>query len=167
MTMSELVRRTRSTRHFREDRCVSREVLEHLVDLGRLAACEGNRQALKYGLSHRRETNERIFDLLGWAALLPDWPGPAQSILLGAAEAGLGACIVGTVDRDRLRRRFGLPDRFEILLVIALGEPGERVEIETVGGDGDTRYWRDDEGIHHVPKRRLEDVLVELPDPAP
>lgn len=192
MTISELVRKARSTRRFREDRAVSRKTLERLVDLARLAACEGNRQALNYLLSHREETNGRIFDLLGWAAYLPDWPGPApgerpaayvvvlgdleiagsfgydpglagQSILLGAAEAGLGGCIVGTVDRGRLRGRFGIPERYEILYVIALGEPGEAVEIETVGGDGDTRYWRDEKGVHHVPKRRLEDVIVDLP----
>ena len=192
MTLSELARKARSTRRFREDGAVSRDALERLVDLGRLAACEGNRQALKYLLSHREETNRRIFDLLGWAACLPDWPGPGpgerpaayivvlgdleiaagfgydpglagQSILLGAAEAGLGGCIVGTVDRGRLRRRFGIPERYEILFVIALGEPGEAVEIEAVGGDGDTRYWRDEEGVHHVPKRRLADVIVDLP----
>jgi nitroreductase len=179
-----------------EARAVPRETLERLVDLARVSACEGNRQALRYLLSHRKETNERIFDLLAWAAHLSDWPGPApgerpaayivvlgdleigesfgydaglagQSILLGAAEAGLGACIVGTVDRKRLRRRFGLPDRFEIVFVIALGEPGERVVIESVDENGSTRYWRDREGVHHVPKRRLADVIVDLPDPAP
>ncbi|MCF8062382.1 MAG: nitroreductase family protein [Deltaproteobacteria bacterium] len=196
MTLSELARKARSTRRFREGRPVSRQTLERLVDLARLAACEGNRQALKYFLSHREDTNGRIFDLLGWAAYLPDWQGPGpgerpaayivvlgdreiagafgydpglagQSILLGAAEAGLGGCIVGTVDRDRLRKRFGIPDRFEILFVIALGEPGERVEIETVGEDGDTRYRRDEEGVHRVPKRRLEDVIVRFPAAEP
>ncbi len=192
MSLFELVQRARSTRRFQEERPVSRKTLEGLVDLGRLAACEGNRQPFKYLLSHRPDTNGRIFDLLGWAALLKDWPGPApgerpaayivllgdleiadtfpydpglsaQSILLGAAEAGLGACILGTVDRHRLRRRFQVPDRFEILLVIALGVPGERVKIDTVGPDGSTRYWRDAQGVHHVPKRRLEDVILERP----
>lgn len=83
-----------------------------------------------------------------------------QSILLGAAEAGLGACIIATVARDRLRRRFGIPDRFEIIFVIALGEPAEKVVIDAVAEDGDTRYWRDERQVHHVPKRSLSDVIL-------
>ena len=74
-----------------------------------------------------------------------------------------GGAAARGVARDRLRRRFRIPERFEIVLVIALGEPGEKVEIETVGPDGDTRYWRDEAGVHHVPKRRLKDVILNLP----
>lgn len=189
MPLERLIGRARSIRRFREDRPVERETLERLVDLARLAASGGNKQPLKYLLSWRPDTNQSIFDLLTWAAYLEEWDGPepgerpaayivvlgdralaasfgcdhgiaSQSILLGAAEAGLGACIVGTVDRDRLRRRLDIPERYGILHVIALGMPAETVVLETVGEDGDIRYWRDAQGVHHVPKRRLEDVIL-------
>ena len=53
-----------------------------------------------------------------------------------------------------------IDDRFEILLVLALGKPKEEVKIEYIDSDGDIKYWRDDEAVHHVPKRRLDDIIV-------
>jgi len=38
----------------------------------------------------------------------------------------------------------------------------QAVEPETVGPDNSIRYWRDNEGVHHVPKRKLEDVIVKI-----
>jgi nitroreductase len=146
-------------------------------------------QPLKYCISSARQTNERIFPSLGWAAYLRDWPGPdegerpsayivvlgdtdirasfgvdhgiaAQSILLGATERGLGGCIIASVDRDALRRALDIEPRYKILLVLALGKPKEKVVIEPVGPDGDIRYWRDADGVHHLPKRALDDIIV-------
>ena len=84
----------------------------------------------------------------------------AQTILLGAVEKGLRGCMLASVDREGLRQALGIPRHFEILLVVALGRPKERVVLEDMGPLGDYCYWRDSEGVHHVPKRRLEDVIV-------
>jgi nitroreductase len=83
-----------------------------------------------------------------------------QNILLGAVERGLGGCIIGSVQRDRLRRILAIPDRYEILVVLALGKPKEMVVVETVGPDGDIKYWRDADHVHHVPKRPLDELIV-------
>jgi hypothetical protein len=72
----------------------------------------------------------------------------------------LGGCIIGSVNRDALRRILDIPSRYEILTVLALGVPKETVVIEEVGPDGDIRYWRDAESVHHVPKRALQDIIV-------
>lgn len=189
MPLSDLVRRTRSVRRFVEEAPVAMETLEALVDLARLSASAANRQPLKYVLSTDRALNARIFPCLGWAAYLPEWPGPAegerpaayivilgdralaaefdrdlgiaaQSIVLGAREAGLGACMIGAVNRRDLAALLALPAGLEILLVVALGRDGERVVLETVGPEGDIRYWRDAAGVHHVPKRRLEELVL-------
>jgi nitroreductase len=189
MTLNDLVRRCRSYRRFNERQAVSLKTLRELVNLARLSASAMNRQPLRYGLSTDPDTNALIFPHLAWAGYLDDWPGPAegerpsayivvaagrdsgrwtecdlgiacQSILLGAVERGLGGCIIASVDRDGLAAMIGLPDTMEILVVIAIGEPAEDVVIDTVGEAGGIRYWRDEEGRHHVPKRSLDDILL-------
>jgi hypothetical protein len=69
--------------------------------------------------------------------------------------------MMSSVQREKLREALNIPSRYEIVLVIALGKPKETVIIETVGPDGDIRYWRDDEGRHYVPKRPLEELIVQ------
>ena len=86
----------------------------------------------------------------------------AQTMLLGAVERGLGGCIIASIDKPGLRETLAIPERYEILLVIALGEPAETVVLEDVRPAGNIRYWRDKDRVHHVPKRRLDDVILEF-----
>jgi nitroreductase len=84
----------------------------------------------------------------------------AQSILLGAREYGLAGCMIGSINKGLLQELFHLPKRFEILLVIALGKPKETAVLDDMQpGDG-IEYWRDEYGIHHVPKRPLDDIIL-------
>jgi nitroreductase len=188
--IEELIHQNRSCRRFYQDHPVSRETLLWLVNLARVSASAANLQPLKYVLSCDPEKNAGIFVCLAWAGYLKDWPGPAegerpsayivilgdreitrnfgcdhgiaaQSILLGAREKGLGGCMIGSIKQDRLRRELDLPDRLDILLVIALGRPREEVVLTEVGPDGDIKYWRDDTGVHYVPKRRLGDIIID------
>jgi len=188
--IEDLIRRNRSFRRFHQDQAISRETLLSLVNLARLSASAANLQPLKYVLSCDPEKNARIFACLSWAGYLKDWPGPAegerpaayivilgdrditnnfgcdhgiaaQSILLGAREQGLGGCMIGSIQKDRLRRELDLPDRFDILLVIALGRPKEVVALTEVGPDGSIKYWRDEAGVHYVPKRSLEEIIID------
>jgi nitroreductase len=86
----------------------------------------------------------------------------AQSILLGASEQGIGGCIIGSVQRSKLAEELKLDDRFEILLVLALGLPKEEIVLYEIGELGDVKYWRDEMNVHHVPKRNLEDLILEV-----
>lgn len=187
--LEDLVRKNRSYRRFHQDVPVDLETLRGLVNLARLSASGANMQPLKYILSCEPETNTRIFSHTRWAGYLKDWPGPvegerpaayivilgdteirksfgcdhgiaAQSIMLGAAERGLGGCMIGSIDHDGLRQALDIPEQYEILLVLALGKPKEKVVIEEVGPDGDIRYYRDAEGVHHVPKRSLDELIL-------
>ena len=187
--LKELVRGNRSYRRFHQEVQVCLEDLRELVDLGRLSASGANLQPLKYVLSYESERNAAIFETLGWAAYLKDWAGPeegerpaayivvlgdttirksfgvdpgiaAQSILLGAREKGLGGCILASIQRDALREALGIERHHEILLVLALGRPKETVVMDPVGADGDIKYWRDADGVHHVPKRPLDEIIV-------
>jgi hypothetical protein len=75
---------------------------------------------------------------------------------------GLGCCLIGSVKTNQLRETLQIPDRYQILLVIAVGFPVEEVILEEVDPDGDIKYWRDEKGRHHVPKRNLADVILDL-----
>jgi len=189
MNLRELIIKNRSYRRFHEEHTIDANTLVELVDLARHSASGANKQPLKFFLSANRETNEKIFPHLRWAGYLEDWPGPqpgerpsayiiilgdkrisdtfgvdhgiaAQSILLGATERGWGGCIIGSIIRSKLQRALELPEHFHILLAIALGKPAETVVIEPVGPDGDIKYWRDENGVHHVPKRSLEELII-------
>jgi nitroreductase len=185
----ELIQRNRSYRRFHQEVAVEYDTLRELVDLARQSASAANLQPLRYILSCDPKKNALIFSHLAWAAYLKDWPGPseserpsayiiiledtqighplhcdhgiaAQSILLGATEKGLGGCIIGGIKKQGLRQALEIPQRYEILLVLALGKPKETVVLETIGPDGNVKYWRDSKGIHHVPKRALDDIIV-------
>jgi nitroreductase len=188
--IEDLIRRNRSYRRFYQDRSIDKEILLELINLARLSPSSGNLQPLKYILSNTPEKNNLIFPCLAWAGYLKDWPGPqegerppayivilgdteitrnfgcdhgiaAQSMLLGATERGLNGCIVGSIRRETLREALLIPERYEILLSIALGVKKETVIIEEVK-DGDIKYWRDEKSVHHVPKRPLSEIILEL-----
>ena len=181
--------KNRSYRRFYQDTPVSIDTLRELVDLARLSASAANKQPLKYILSCDSQRNALVFQNLAWAGYLKSWPGPeegerpsayivilgdktitqsfgcdhgiaAQSILLGATEKGLGGCIIGSVRKGDLSQALAIPSDYEILLVIALGKPRETVVLEAMGSGGDIKYWRDEQGVHHVPKRSLAEIVV-------
>jgi len=182
-----LIRKNRSYRRFDESVKIQKEQILSWIDLARMSASGRNNQPLKYAIATDAEKCAEIFPCLGWAGYLKDWTGPGekerpvayivvlkdhqvsdkhycddgivmQSILLGAVNDGFGGCIIGTVNRKKIARILNLPEHLEILWIVALGKPAEQIVLEEVAGD--VKYWRDDSEVHHVPKRRLEDVVV-------
>jgi nitroreductase len=185
----DLILKNRSYRRFYQEVDIKLETLRELVDLARLSASARNAQPLKYILSCEPQKNSLIFPHLAWATFLKAWPGPAegerpaayiiilgdteissfwdydagiaaQSIMLGATEKGLGGCMIANIQREGLRKVLKIPPRYEILLVLALGKPKEKVVIERVEPSGDTQYWRDSKSVHHVPKRPLDEIII-------
>ncbi|MHC4361349.1 MAG: nitroreductase family protein, partial [Planctomycetota bacterium] len=75
-------------------------------------------------------------------------------------EKGLGGCMLSAVNREGLREALDIPSRYEILLVLALGKPKEKVVIEPVNESNQIKYWRDKDWIHHVPKRSLDEIII-------
>jgi len=188
--IKDLIIKNRSYRRFYENVLTDRKILEELVDLARLSASASNKQPLRYILSCEKNKNDIIFNTLAWAGYLKDWPGPiegekpsayiimlnnqeisknywcdpgiaAQSILLGATEKELGGCMFASINRDKLRYALKINEKYEILYVLAIGKPKEKVILDKVGIDGNIKYWRDENGVHHVPKRSLMDIILE------
>ena len=180
----DLILQNRSRRRFYQEAVIKLETLRELVDLARLSASAGNVQPLKYLLSCDTEKNGRVFPHIGLAGNPPEGERPSayiivlgdteirqsfgcdhgiavQSIMLGATEKGLGGCIIGAINRNNLRESLSIPPRYEILLVLALGKPRETTVFEAVGEDGNARGWWDSEGIRHVPKRSLDEIIID------
>lgn len=189
--IKDLLLKNRSYRRFYENEKISKETLIELMDLARISSSGGNLQSLKYVLSYTEERNQMVFDNLKWAGYLKDWHGPekgerpsayiimlhdkdisnnyfwdhgiaAENILLGAVEKGLGGCMFGSVNRLELSKALNIPSKYEILMVIALGAPKENVILEEIDKNGDIKYYRDEEGNHYVPKRKLEDIVLDI-----
>lgn len=185
----ELVKSNRSCRRFDNGFALDTRTLTDLVELARYTASGANNQPLKYIISSSREQNDRIFSCLTWAAYLKDWKGPepaehptgyivilgdttisnnfwcdhgiaAQTMLLGARARGLAGCIFAAINIKKLKNLLGIGDHLEVLLVIALGKPVEQACIDDVDDGGDIRYFRDENQVHHVPKRKLEDLIL-------
>ncbi len=190
MHINNIVKNNRSYRRFRRDQVIAEETLLELIELARISPSGRNQQALKFVPMYCKKTADRLFPALKWAGFIEGWGGPseeerppsyimilgdttltdnfycdhgiaAQSILLGAVEKGLGGCILGALNHDMIRKEFSIPDHLEILLVLAIGKPSEKVVIEEMR-DNDIKYYRDEENVHHVPKRRLEDIIIEF-----
>jgi nitroreductase len=190
MDFKDLILKNRSYRRFDQSQKVDYKILENLVNLARLSPSGANRQPLKYLIYNSPTDCDRIFPSLVWAGYLTDWKGAeegekpsayiiilgdktiteefgidhgiaAQSIMLGATEAGLGGCMIASIKRGDLRNELKIPYKFDILLVLALGKPVENVILEEIKDDN-VKYWRDNEKNHHVPKRTLNDLIIKI-----
>lgn len=190
MELKQLILKNRSYRRFDESYKIDSDTLESFIDLARLSPSGANKQPLKFLYFNTPEGCNKIFPYIAWAGYLTEWPGPekgerpssyivilgdktvsemfgvdhgiaAQSIMLGASEAGLGGCIIGSIKRSELSNELPLPDKYEVLLILAIGKPVEKVIIENIK-DSSVKYWRDSNKIHHVPKRSLDELIIKL-----
>ncbi len=185
----DLVVQNRSCRRFDNAHKIEEKTLRQLVELARNCASAANLQPLKYVICRDEQKNKEVFSCLGWAAYLKDWKGPkkeerpaayivilgdhhisdkfwcdhgisAQTLLLGARSIGLGGCMFGSVNAKKLKQHLNIDDHLEVKLVVALGKPVEEICIDEVGEDGNIKYWRDELQVHHVPKRKLDDLII-------
>ena len=186
MDFLPLTAMSRSYRSFDESVGIDAETLKYFVSCARLAPSAANRQPLKYFLSCDSKTNALIQARTRWAAKLPAWKLPpeghrptafivictdvrisekadrdvgiaAQTILLAAASKGLGGCMIGAFD-PAVAGDLKLDARYVPALIVALGKPDETVITEDANGSVD--YYRDENGVHHVPKRPLNELII-------
>lgn len=186
--IKHLANTTRSYRRFRQIYPVTPELMTQWVDNARVSASAGNKQPLRYRIVTDKEQCAQIFETLTWAAALPDWDGPepgqrptgyiimatdsetfkgelwrfdagiaAQTIMLSSTEEGFGGCIMLSFKRGELKKILSMPEDLEPVLVLALGRPIEDIRLVDAV-QGDTTYYRDEQQIHYVPKRKLEDI---------
>ena len=183
----DLVKKARSYRRYDPTKPLSVETLEKFVETARLTPSAGNLQKIRALAVTEKDDALRLTREVKWAGYLPDWDGPAEdeapsayllllspadtgvsqidvgifaeTVLLAATEQGYGGCMILNFPREELTERYRLGGKYRIELVISLGVPAEKVEIEEVK-DGNIRYHRDPDGVHRVPKRALSDLFL-------
>jgi len=183
----DLIRNARSIRRYDPERPVGIDDIRSFVEAARLTPSAGNLQRLRYLAVTDPDEVSALTRGVKWAGYLTDWEGPtegetptaylillspedtgvsqidvgiaAETILLAATEKGFGGCMILNFPREELTRRYRLAGKYRIELVISLGLPAEKVEIEKMK-NGNVRYYRDENGVHHVPKRSLDELLL-------
>ncbi len=188
MTAFELMHQRRTIRRFTQQP-VTREQLLTCVEAARVAPSGANLQPLAYKLVCTPEDCAALFPFLTWAGYLAPNGAPPEgerptayivvvhnsvfrpkgaeydagaacmSIILAAQEMGLASCWIASVKAAGVEALYGFPENLHVLAVLALGYPAQK-DVEEPMRDGNVRYWLDDAGTLHVPKRSLEDILL-------
>lgn len=186
METMEAIRKRRTIRRFLQKQ-IPFDDLKDLVDAARLAPSGGNLQQWEFMIIDDPGLLEQVFSTLAWAAYLgpegkpkegekpvayiivltkaksqstvlhADFGAAIENILLAAVDRGIGSCWIGSVQKEKLAHVLNLPQTYSIQYVVALGYPSEEAIVEDE--QGSLKYWRDKKGLHHVPKRKIDDVL--------
>jgi nitroreductase len=185
MNVYDLITNRRSVRRF-QSKPIPKELLERCVNAARLAPSAGNLQPLEYIIVNDRRLLPEVYATLRWPTYLrphgepPEGQRPQayivilkrikgsisesaydigeaiENMILVALAEGIGSCQFASVDRDKLRQVLSVPAEYEITLVLALGYPNETHVVEPFADS--PKYWRDKDGVHHVPKKSLESI---------
>lgn len=188
----DLVCDARSIRSFKHFEPIDKETLLSFIDTVRLTPASCNFQALKYILVTADDAVDHMRSITRWAALLPNYNGPdaehspaayiiichdtaitenetmylkdvgiaAQTINLCAREKGIGCCMIGSFNINDTAEYFGLASNIKPKLVLALGYPDETPVIEDATDS--VAYYRDEDNIHHVPKRAANELIINI-----
>jgi nitroreductase len=190
MNLEEIIFKRRTIRRFKQDP-IPLEKIKKLIDYARVAPVAMNIQGVEYIIVHKADIGKKLFPFVSWASSLPEnerTPEPGreptayiivlvnteikkayvdfdvgasvQNILLGAVYFNIGTCWMGAINKEKIRKLLDIPNHYEIKQVISLGYPDEESMMEPYK---DTfKYWKDNEGRMHVPKRALEDIVFKI-----
>jgi nitroreductase len=189
MDMHTLLTQARSCRRFIEAQPLMPADLEWLIDCARLSPSARNAQVLRYVMVSNAALCHQLMGCAGWAGALKGWGGPqtgerptgfivitaapesgkwtgldcgiaAQSIQLAAASKGWGCCMLGSFNEEKVANLLALNEQQRVQLVLALGVAGEQRRLAPMPADGSFNYWRDENDVHVVPKRALNDLII-------
>jgi nitroreductase len=186
LSVYELILKRRTIRRFKP-RPIPEELLNKLVNAARLAPSGANLQPLEFIIVNNTELVNKVFQTLKWAGYIAPAGNPPEgrrpmayfivlinseikpqngevdaaaaieNMILTALEDGVGSCWLGSIDREQLRTMFDIPQKYRIDSVLALGYPDESPVVEEAKDS--IKYWKDDQGVLHVPKRKLSDIV--------
>ncbi len=188
MNVREAIEKRRTIRKF-TSRKIDKAELHELIDCARLAAYGANLQPLKFRTVTGEEA-EKVFPHTKWAGYLPDGTpkegerpnayiailGDATikknedfgvdagaaitNMMLRAVELNLATCWFASINRAEICKILNIPENLKLLYILAVGEGAqESVACDMI--DGDVKYFLDENNILNVPKRSLEEIIIE------
>lgn len=189
MNISDVLAKRRTARSFLDDPIPEEDILK-MIDLARLSPSAGNMQSLKYAVVNFKEEREAIFPYVKYAGYIPEWNPEFEespvafiavlndtsirannaftqcdsgismmAISLVAEEIGYSSCILGAIDREKIAEILGIHSQYEILYLVGLGISKQK---NSSFDDSDSvKYVMDQNGNFQVPKRKLEDVIID------
>lgn len=189
MDFLALAREARSCRRFDESAPLTQTDLDWLLECARLAPSARNAQELRFISVSQGPVLDQLFPLTRWAGALKDWKGPdqgerptafiatlmpehasnlncfdvgiaCQTMQLAATSRGWGACMIQSFEHKEACALLHVPTGLKIALLLGLGVAVEKRVVAAMPADGSFTYWRDEQGVHHVPKRALSELLI-------
>lgn len=189
--LMELLATRRTYRRF-EQKAVSQEIIDDILVAARLASSAANRQPLSYIVVKDADKVQKVFEQTRWAGYLPPEVGQPKddeqpvlfiavvqnldinrdcdtdaglaisNMTLAAWNHGVGSCIIGACNKEKLSEMFGLTEEQKLHTVVAFGYPSHESSVVDAEKDGDIKYYVDEKKDYLVPKRKLEDVVSYL-----
>lgn len=190
MNVYETIFERRTIRKFEQKPIPPADLLK-LIDCARVAAYPANVQPLKFAVIDNDETLKAIYPFTKWAGVLADGApkenecpaayiavlgdksiksnggfeveagAAVTTMMLEAVEMGLGTCWLGAIQRDEIKKTLRLDDKFDVVYLLALGYPIQKSRAVDMRGS-DTKYYESEDGTINVPKRPLDEVIVEI-----
>lgn len=188
MNVKEAIQKRRTIRKF-EQRPVDKQMLLEMVDCARLSAYGANLQPLKFKITDDAKKCQELFENIKWAGYLPDGApkngekpmayiavlgdtkikpnaqfecdagAAVTSMMLQAVDMGLASCWLGAINSDNIHDILGVGDDLKVVYLLAVGYAKQESQICNMQ-NGNVKYYEDENGKIHVPKRSLEDILV-------
>ncbi|MBQ5404426.1 MAG: nitroreductase family protein [Bacteroidales bacterium] len=187
MTLDTLLIKNRSTRGYKNSFLVSEEVLKKIIGVNTKIASAKNAQTLRFKIVTKETGAETVLKNIKLGGMLPQLNLPLkgtepnafiivcsnaqesryididlgislQSMLLKAVEIGLNGIIICAFDKDAIKEAFNL--EYNPLAILAIGKSAEKFRLEEISKDQSKKYYRDENGVHIVPKVKLEDLII-------
>ncbi len=188
MEVSEALKKRRTIRKFTQ-KAIPQEDLLEFIEYARIAAYPANMQPLKFVIIQSKELCEQLFPCTKWAGYLPDGApkenerptayiavlgdnsiknsfeveaGAAiTSMMLGAVDKGLASCWIGALSKPEILDVLDLNNKdLSLLYLLALGYPAQ--ESQVCDMDDSVKYFLDDSGTLNVPKRSMDEILIDV-----
>lgn len=189
--LMELLKGRRTYRRF-EQKEVASDIIAEILEAARLASSAANRQPLSYIVVKEAEKVAEVFEHTKWGGALPAGQGQPKekerpvlfiavvqnteinpncdtdaglaisNMTLAAWNHGVGSCIIGACNKEKLSELFGLKGTQKLHTVVAFGYPSHSSSIVDLEKAADFKYYLDDNRDYVVPKRRLEDIVSYL-----
>ncbi|MEW6009267.1 MAG: nitroreductase family protein [Candidatus Omnitrophota bacterium] len=176
----------RSIRKFKQKQ-IPKKVIEKILESARLGPSAANLQPCEFIVVDEPERKGELFSALKWAGYIAPSGNPSkeerpltyivtitdsrkskdwalidasiamENMILTAWNEGIASCWLGAIDKERIRQILAVPSYYNVEFVLALGYSAEKSVLEEYKRD--VKYWKDDSGVMHVPKRSLKDIV--------